>query len=231
MELFNPIAVICKTGTDFSEGWTGGGAPGFTPETWPMSDRECIPMRHLFTVRIPRCVRVKNPDHIGISLFVLDGIDLDGHINSCQGKKFKQTPKQSPNQLLRSKDYIAGVYEFACYWHTEKTFSSAICDVPSCCDRQDAKHKSFLEGSSENFTLERSPITMVELEDVTGGFLKAAANTIFWFGGFPSHLVQLCSDEYGQWDGRPYLCFSGEMMGLWHEHVLCLDDMEHYYDC
>jgi len=227
----NPIAVVRKTGTDFSEGWTGGGAPGFTPDTWPISDGQCIPMRHLFTVRVPKCMHRSNSDHIGFSLFVSDGMGVEAHINSCQGKGFEQTSRQIPNELFRSEDSIAGVYEFACYWHTETTFTSAICEVPYCCDRNDAEHRSFLEGWWGNFTSKRIPVKLVELEDATHGFLKRSANTIFWFGGFPSHLVQLFMDEYGQWDGRPYLCFSGEMMGLWHEHVLCLDDMEHYYDC
>jgi hypothetical protein len=49
------------------DGWAFGAPPGLTSEQWPT--RDAVPLRHVFTVRIPEQYRCKGPEVVAMSVF------------------------------------------------------------------------------------------------------------------------------------------------------------------
>jgi hypothetical protein len=186
--LSNPLAF---------DGWVGGLPPGVTEASWPRASvprlrldpspklgREGLkkvadfdflrmPMRHIFTVKVPEEFRAEGAQYVGLSMFCADFMGYEEHIKNCRFQvpisderkgsivtdlTLTKQEQQSAallafleylmlaqkNSIPRTADDTAGCYELAFIWHTEESFRSARCPVPLCCDNTDVDHCSFL---------------------------------------------------------------------------------------
>lgn len=229
----SPVYVVPQ-GQRVIDGWMSGPAPGFTAETWPRSTEYGIPLRHLLTVKVPQAFIEQDSEFIGLTLFGLSQWDAEEHIGSCVNQPKTDNRSANPN-LKFSEDEIAGIYEFAIYWHTQDSYDSPLCEAPNCCESADPKHVTWIKQGvtplrghvDEN---RRIPVGLVREKGTKAFSEKRGA--YFMFGGFPDHLVQVDHEDFEDFDldTRPSLSFSGERIGLWHFHLLHLDTMEHYYD-
>lgn len=86
--------IISETGKD---GWCGGMPPGIKPAQWCRSRKSGLPMKHLFTVRVPEEYRARGKTFVAISVFQdLTDKRIEGVEESFRRKQVKREAPQNP---------------------------------------------------------------------------------------------------------------------------------------
>lgn len=182
----------------------------------PDADITRIPMRHVWTVRLPQEFRCVDSCYVAISLFEADFGSLAKHIAKCAGETARPSGVPDPKNLFRSEDQIAHSFEFACYWHTEESFNGKLCKPPRCCENKESAHLDYFK---EPYRRDgrRAAITLSQ---------EKPDHYLFTVGGIPAP-IQGYDDELEPWEEQPILLFDRND----RYHILNLKGMNHYYDC
>jgi hypothetical protein len=130
------------------DGWCGGRPPGIMPEQWCRSRESGLPMRHLFTVRVPDDYCVKGKEWVAVSVFQdVTETSVKGVANAFKQKKVAAKllsipfwksvsdyiEHRHPQEVFVKDDIQNG---WAWIWLTEAEFSAPMCEPPSL-DRLD----------------------------------------------------------------------------------------------
>ena len=107
---------IGKTTGRGVDGWCFGLPPALLPSHWPLSRQDGLPMRHLFTLRVPSLYRAKRKDYAALTVFQANDAETKGglldFVKVCQAN-----PHPTEHYVV---DEIGGGW--AIIWLTEKEF-------------------------------------------------------------------------------------------------------------
>ncbi len=134
------------------DGWHGGMPPGIKSAQWCRSRVSGLPMKHLFTVRVPEEYRAKGENLVALSVFQdLTEKSVPGVAESFARKKvsakllsipfwknLSDYLEQRHKQEVFVKDGVRNGW--AWIWLTEKEFTAPACEPPAL-DMLDARAK------------------------------------------------------------------------------------------
>lgn len=132
-------------GEHWSGGWSLGLPPGITQHQWPLSKRIGYPLRHAFTLQLPREYRTQGEDYVALSVFVDDQYEelpptpaIDAFFAS-EGSH--QPPgddalvpfwqhRRARHPMQFDMTDILGT-QYAAIWLSQAEFEGDICPVPT----------------------------------------------------------------------------------------------------
>lgn len=128
---------------DCGDGWSFGNPKGMQSEQWPRAHKNGVPMRHLFTVRVPEAYRVQGSEYIAVSLFYSELDHYDQSISDFITGKTAEIPENAHQGFWTSLDayreskhaksfHIAGEFdeEYTVVWLTRSEFEGETTELP-----------------------------------------------------------------------------------------------------
>ncbi|MCS6989587.1 MAG: hypothetical protein NZM06_08735 [Chloroherpetonaceae bacterium] len=131
--------IISETGKD---GWCGGMPPGIKPAQWCRSRKSGLPMKHLFTVRVPEEYRARGKTFVAISVFQdltdkrIEGVEESFRRKQVNAKRLKipfwknlsdYLAERHAQEVFAKHNHDDG---WAWIWLTEKEFAALMCEPP-----------------------------------------------------------------------------------------------------
>lgn len=141
-----PQCLLPKTGRGehWSGGWSLGLPPGITPRQWPLSGRIGYPLRHAFTLHLPREYRTQGDEYVALSVFVDDQYEelpSSAAIEAFFASELSDQPpgdevlmpfwehRRARHPMRFDMTDLLGT-RYAALWLTRVEFEGAICPVP-----------------------------------------------------------------------------------------------------
>ncbi|MFF7065985.1 hypothetical protein [Pseudomonas sp. NPDC008258] len=132
-------------GEHWSGGWSLGLPPGITQRQWPLSESLGYPLRHAFTLYLPREYRTQGEDYVALSVFVDDQYEelpSSSAIEAYFASELLDQPpgdgalipfwqhRQARHPMRFDMTDILGT-QYAGIWLTQAEFEGDICPVPT----------------------------------------------------------------------------------------------------
>jgi len=131
-------------GEQWSGGWSLGLPPGITQHQWPLSESLGYPLRHAFTLQLPREYRTRGEDYVAISVFVDDQFEelpSSPVIEAYFASELSVQPpgdeallpfwqhRRARHPMQFDMTDILGA-QYAAIWLTQAEFAGDICPAP-----------------------------------------------------------------------------------------------------
>ena len=234
------ICVALLKGRSFEDGWLGGEPPGITADTWPRSAQYGLPMRHIWTTKIPDLLKVKKKEYVAFSIFCTDYHNVKNHLDDC--KNDSATPPNlkdhsDPKCLDRIQDNESSENcELAIYWHTNKSFTSEGCEAPRCCSNTSAEHRLFLTHGDSYLLEGKKRKRPIKLEFIEKPKFEDDDELWDWFNSedfldwwdINKEIFRIGNFNFTK-NSVVELFFEGEPHGLTSANLLNLNSKKHYY--